>query len=173
MKWWSSFVIMSRHIAITTFNTCIWHAFLIQWSCIVSWSFTALQSQLHHGNTQSSPSEGVESRSWTLSARVCPCVRARVCGLPGFDRLSGRSLLWSPFYSTCSSISASPPQPPSARARGPYNLVCERFSHCPASPSPELSGWPPHSSTLVLSPHWEIIDIAIFNMGFMLRGHYQ
>lgn len=104
---------------------------------------------------------------------VCACVRARVCGLPGFDRLSGRSLLWSPFYSTCSSISASPPQPPSARARGPYNLVCERFSHCPASPSPELSGWPPHSSTLVLSPHWEIIDIAIFNMGFMLRGHYQ
>lgn len=109
-------------------HRCMWDTFLIPRSCIVSWSFTALRPQHGHGNTPSSPSVGVKSRSWTLSACVC--------GLPSFDRLSGQTSLWSPFYSTCSSISASPPQPPSARARGPCNLLCERFSHCPAFPHP-------------------------------------
>lgn len=115
-------------------HRCIWHSVLIRRSCIVSWSFTALQPQHGHGNTPSSPSAGVKSCLWTLSARVC--------GLPSFDRLSGRTLLWSPFYSTCSSISANPPQPPSARTRRPYNLLCERFFHCPAPPPLSSQGDP-------------------------------
>lgn len=100
---------------------------------------------------------------------VCACVRVRFAWF--WQALSGRSLHWSPFYSTSFSISPSTPQPPVARPPG-HNPLYERFYSCPGPPYP-LSGWPPHSYTLVLFPHWEIIDIAIFNMGFMLRGHYQ